>query len=162
MAEVFAQRNVSGLPHDVVETLRDAGWLEEAVLEAGRVGKAADTTMRAQLGRGPVRIGMGARVHLEVGEPVSLHDRTVVPLTWDAVGFAGLFPVMDAIVEVRRRGRSTSHVLFWGRYDPPLGRLGELVDRTIAHEVAEATVERLLDLLEGHLAEGSEAQAASS
>lgn len=162
MTEIFAQRDMSGLPRDVLGVLRDVGWLEETVLEAGRAGKAADAMLRADLGRGPVNVGVGARVHLEVGEPVSLHDRTVVPLTWEAAGFPGLFPVMDAVVEVRRRGRSGSHVLFWGRYDPPLGRLGELLDRAIAHEVAEATVEHLLDLFEGHLSASPEERAASS
>lgn len=159
MAEIFAQRNLNGPSQDVVGALRDAGWLEEAVLDAGRAGRAADATMRAELGRGSVKIGVGARARLEVGEPISLHDRTVVPLTWEAVGFPGLFPVMDAVVEVRPRGRTGSHVLFWGRYDPPLGRLGELVDRTIAHEVAEATVEHLLDLLEGYVVGPAEVRA---
>lgn len=162
MTEVFAQRNVGGLPRGILGALQDVVCLEEAVLEAGRAGRAADATLRADLGRGPVTIGVGARVHLEVGEPVSLHDRTVVPLTWEAAGFPGLFPVMDALVEIRRRGRSGSHILFWGRYDPPLGRLGELLDRTSAHEVAEATVEHLLDLLEGHLSAFPEERAASS
>lgn len=162
MAEILAQRVIDGAPDELVALLRGGAWLEGAVEAAGRAGRGVDATMRAELGRAVARVEVGAWVHAETGEPIRLHDRTIVPLTWEARGVPGLFPVMDATVELRPRGRGRSHVLFWGRYDPPLGRLGSLLDRTLAHHVAEASVEHLLDLLEHRTASDPAVDAASA
>jgi hypothetical protein len=126
-------------------------WLEEAAGRAGHFGSAVDVRLRSELGRGAMKAGDGMRARFEVGSPQLVRDHFVVPITWEASGFAGLFPVMNALMEIHRAGPGRSRIVFWGRYDPPLGRAGELIDRFVAHATAEATVRHLLNALEARL-----------
>lgn len=149
MPDVYQQRMVEGSAADVAQLFRDPGaWLEEAASRAGHFGRAADVRLRSELGLGRMHTKVSKRVRLEVGDARLVRDHFVIPLTWEASGFAGLFPVMDGLLEVHRAGTGRSRIVFWGRYDAPLGRAGELIDRYVAHEVAVQTVQRLLDAFE--------------
>ena len=149
MPDIYQQRIVSGRPEDVVRMINDPGeWLKEAASHAGHFGQAAEGRLRSQVGLSALRSQVSKRVHLEVGKAYTVRGHYVVPLTWEASGLAGLFPVMQALIEVHRRGRDQSQIVFWGRYDPPLGRAGELIDKYVAHEVAEVTVQHLLAAIE--------------
>lgn len=143
-AEVFAERVVDASP-DTVRRVLEGPWLEELGTEAGEGAQLVDAQLRAQLGRARLKVSFRKAVKLEAGKPQKVDDRIVLPLTWESNGFEGVFPVMHAMVELRPAGRGQTALLFWGRYDPPLGRIGDIADRFIAHRVAEATVEHLLD-----------------
>lgn len=148
MAEVFAERLVAAPAHELVRLLRvPEDWLEEAAQAAGHGGEAVTTRMRSELSRGAPHVTVSKRVELEIGVVNRVRGRFVVPLTWQAAGFAGLFPVMNAIMEVHPAGRDGSRLVFWGRYDPPLGRMGDLIDRFIAHKAAESSVGALLSAI---------------
>src|ERR671923_2247671 len=151
MPDVYQQRIVNGRPEDVARLLRNPqAWLEEAASRAAHFGRAAGVKLRSKLGLGRLRTGVGKRARLEVGDARFVRDHFVIPVTWEASGYAGLFPVMDAVMEVHRAGAEQSRIVFWGRYDPPLGRAGELIDRYVAHEVAEVTVRNLLEAFATH------------
>lgn len=148
MAEIFEERLVAAPSHEVVRLLREPGeWLEEAAAAAGHGGEAVTTRMRSELSRGALHVKVSKRARLEIGMVNRVRDHYVIPITWQADGFAGLFPVMDAIVEVHPAGREHARIVFWGRYDPPLGRMGDLVDRFIAHRAAGSTVGALLSAM---------------
>jgi len=144
--DIYEQRIVDGRPEAVVHLLRDPGdWLEEAASHAGHFGRAADARLRSELGLGGLHTGISKRVRIEVGDARLVRDHFVIPVTWEAAGLTGLFPVMDALIEVYRAAKGQSRIVFWGRYDAPLGRAGDLIDRYVAHKVAESTVRKLLD-----------------
>ena len=152
MAEVCDHRMIDCEPAAIVDLLVDTGaWLEAAAEEAGTYGVAADGRLRVHLGLGPLHVDAKKRVRIEIGEVRRVRERFLVPVTWEASGFSGLFPVMDGLFDIRSAGRYRSRVIFWGRYDPPLGRAGEVIDRYLAHNVALATVTSLLDALAVHL-----------
>jgi hypothetical protein len=76
-------------------------------------------------------------------------------LRWEVTGPGGaLYPVLDADVELIRAGSQTTWLTLAGAYRPPLGALGEALDRAILHRVAGATIHRFL----GRIASGLNAE----
>jgi hypothetical protein len=149
MTEVLEQRVVDAPAEAVARLLTTPDtWLEEAAVRAHRGAQSVEAKLRAEIGRRPVKASLKKRVRFEVGKIEHVDKKLVIPLTWQAIGFAGLFPVMDAVIELHRAGRDRTRLVFWGRYDPPLGRAGDLVDRFVAHEAAEASVRKLLELID--------------
>jgi hypothetical protein len=65
-------------------------------------------------------------------------------LRWEATGAGGaLFPVLDADLTLAPDGVGTVLRLA-GAYRPPLGPLGQTLDRAILHRVAEAAISTFL------------------
>jgi hypothetical protein len=69
-----------------------------------------------------------------------------VPLRWEAIGAGGrLFPDLDADLELTAGEQpGTSRLSIIGRYSPPLGPVGEAVDRAVMSKVASVTMAALL------------------
>ena len=77
----------------------------------------------------------------------SYRDQTfVVPLRWEATGHSGrLFPALDASIELTGGDQpQTSRLSIIGRYEPPLSKLGEALDRAVMSRVASATINALV------------------
>lgn len=69
-----------------------------------------------------------------------------IGLRWEATGpAAGLFPVLDADIAVAPSGEQECRLTLSGTYRPPLGRLGEELDRAMLGRVAAATIRALLE-----------------
>jgi hypothetical protein len=66
-------------------------------------------------------------------------------MTWEPLGLDGLFPRLDADLEVGPLGQDRTQLAISARYRPPLGVLGQAIDRVLLHRVAEATVKDFLD-----------------
>ncbi len=65
-------------------------------------------------------------------------------LRWEAIGpGGGLFPVLDADLTLAPAGAGARLTLA-GAYRPPLGPLGQALDRAILHRVAVATIRNFL------------------
>jgi hypothetical protein len=79
--------------------------------------------------------------------------RFVVPLRWETTGHAGrLFPSLDADLELTAGEQpSTSRLSIIGRYEPPLGALGQTIDRAVMSRVASATMNTMLREVAAHL-----------
>jgi hypothetical protein len=84
-------------------------------------------------------------VVLELGEPVRAGDSTTVPLSWWATGTPGLFPTMDADLTAAALGPDLTQITFRGSYKPPLGIVGQVLDRTLLHRLAESSVKDFVD-----------------
>ncbi len=77
-------------------------------------------------------------------------------LRWEATGSGGgLFPVLDADLTLTPApGPGLGSLLtLAGVYRPPLGSLGEALDRAILHRIAVATVRRFLARVAAQLAD---------
>jgi hypothetical protein len=122
---------------------RPVDWLAALATEAEDHGR--HLLMAVGAGHGPARLGK--RVTIELGQPVRLPARTRVPLRWAATGPSAMFPALDGDLEIGAIGPATTQLALSASYEPPLGALGELVDRALLHRLAEATVKDFLDRL---------------
>jgi hypothetical protein len=96
-------------------------------------------------------VGFGEAVRIkrtvvvDLGRPVRSGSKTVFPLRWVASGAAGLFPSLDADLEVAALGPGRTQLAMSARYVPPFGALGRIIDRAVLSRVAEATLKDFLD-----------------
>jgi len=69
-------------------------------------------------------------------------DRTAgLAIRWEATGpGVALFPILDADIRLAPAGEHVTVLTVAGAYRPPLGALGEALDRVILHRVAAATI----------------------
>jgi len=75
-------------------------------------------------------------------------------LRWEVDGpGGGLFPVLDADIELIGAGPQTTWLTIAGAYRPPLGVLGAALDRAVLHRVAKATIRDFLSRIAAALAE---------
>jgi hypothetical protein len=98
-------------------------------------------------------------VMVELGEPIRLEAKVILPMRWDPTGGGGgLLPSLDGDIELAPLGPARSQLAMTARYTPPFGVVGEMADRALLHRVAEATVrdfvERIAEGLRGRLAAG--------
>lgn len=115
-------------------------WLPGIARDANHRGDV----LLAEVGFGDdVRIAR--QVAIELGETVRMPTKTVVPMRWQATGAAGLFPSLDADLEIAPLGSNRTQLAMSARYVPPLGAVGRAIDRTILFRVAEATLKDFLD-----------------
>ena len=86
-------------------------------------------------------------VEIEIGDPVMGTERTWFAITWRATGPTGLFPVLDAELELASLGAQLTQLSISARYQPPLGLVGRTMDKALLSRVAEATIKDFLDRL---------------
>ena len=85
------------------------------------------------------------RVTVELGEPEHQGDWTNVPISWKATFPEQLFPVLTGRLELVPVDKKVTRLTVSGMYEPPLGRLGALIDEAVMHSVAEATVREVTE-----------------
>jgi len=129
-------------PERVERALTDAPahWLRGLASEANHRGD----TLLADVGFGE-RVRVARQVAIELGAPVHAGGKTVVPLRWLPTEAPGLFPALEADLEVASLSPSRTQLAMSARYMPPLGSVGKVVDRAFLYRVAEATLKDFLD-----------------
>ena len=85
--------------------------------------------------------GLSKLVRVQLRE-LAWTDRSAgLAIRWEATGpGGGLFPVLDADLRLVATGDQVTSLSMAGVYRPPLGPLGEALDRVILHRVADATI----------------------
>jgi len=84
-------------------------------------------------------------VQITVGTPMRFPSKTVLPISWNPTSGCRLLPALEADLEIAPLGPNLTQLAISARYDPPLGAIGEVIDRALLHRVAEATVKDFLD-----------------
>jgi hypothetical protein len=112
-------------------------------------GMAREANLRGDRLLAEVGVGEDVRIAREVaidlGTPIQLPTKTVLPLRWTATGASGLFPSLDADLEIAPLGHDRCQLSMSARYVPPLGAVGRAIDRALLFRVAEATIKNFLD-----------------
>jgi hypothetical protein len=127
-------------PHVEAILMRDPhAWLPGIAEEANRRGD----DLLAEVGFGE-ELRISRTVAIDLAPIQRMPSKSVLPLRWKAAGAAGLFPELDADIEIAPLGARTQLAVS-ARYVPPLGALGRAIDRAVLSRVAEATIKDFLD-----------------
>jgi hypothetical protein len=97
-------------------------------------------------------------VAIELARPVHMPTKTVLPLRWRATGSTGLFPSLDADLEIAPLGPGRAQLAISARYVPPLGIVGRAIDRAVLFRIAEATLKDFLDRVAAAVASSANAR----
>lgn len=135
-----------------VEVPISPGEVERALARDPRAwlpGLAEGANHRGDLLLAEVGFGEHIRIKrtvaVELGQGVRSGAKTVFPLRWTASGAAGLFPSLDADLEVALLRPGRTQLAMSARYVPPFGVVGKAIDRAVLSRVAEATLKDFLD-----------------
>lgn len=134
---------------------RGDGWLR------GQSQAAYDDGVQYLLRVGPAGAVPGASrlVRVRFTEPARRDQAMTVGMRWEASGITGgLFPALDADIRLTHDDGHGTRVTLTGSYRPPLGTLGEGLDRLLLRTVAIATIRTLLT----EIAAAVQAEAAGS
>jgi hypothetical protein len=86
-------------------------------------------------------LGLSREVRVQARELTERDGSAGLAIRWEVTGPGrGLFPVLDADIRLLPTGEQTTLLTLAGAYRPPLGSVGEALDRSILHRVAVATV----------------------
>lgn len=134
------------------ERVRDAlaadptGVFRAATRAAAARAEAVAAELRVKI----AGLTLGAEIEITVGElverpaPGYLSLVTRIPIEWRAAQRPGLFPLMNAELSVYALTGSETQLDFLGRYEPPLGVIGNAVNAVVGHRIAEASVHRFV------------------
>lgn len=118
----------------------DLGWLGrpvDAPLGGGWRRIATDLEL-------PVRDGSGPAVRkaalIDIGVVHEMDDAIGVAIAWRSASLAPLFPVFAGHLVIKRSG-----LILEGRYAPPFGKFGLLIDRGLLYFIANRTAEAFLE-----------------
>ena len=123
------------------------GWLGGMADQAGREGDA----LMARIGPTWAHGLLARKVVVQLGPCRERGRAVVVPIEWRAADHAAVFPVLSGDLEVDSLGEDMCRVVLSASYLPPLGELGQVLDRALLHRVAESTVRSFLRQLAASL-----------
>ncbi len=108
-------------------------------------------------GPGLARVGPGIvskLIRVQVRELSRTDKSGGLALRWEATGAGGgLFPALDADLTLTDFGAQGTLVALAGVYRPPLGTLGQALDRAVLHRIAVATIKGFLARVAAQLAD---------
>jgi hypothetical protein len=125
------------------------------LLEGDRLGQASNeayelggTAIFLRVGPMGDRAGLSKRVRVQMLPPHTTETGMRLSFRWMATGISGhLFPALDADLDLVPSAAQTSTLILNARYQPPLGALGEEIDRVLLGRAAELTLAALLHRL---------------
>jgi hypothetical protein len=136
-------------PYAIVRDVLSAD--PQGVFRAATIAAASRAeAVAAQLHVNVAGLQVGAEIATSVGEieetgrAGSSSRVTRIPIDWEAAHRPLLFPLMNAVLSVYPLTATETQLDFVGRYEPPLGKLGEVVDAAVGHRIAEASVHRFV------------------
>jgi hypothetical protein len=116
-------------------------WIPGLARDAGDRGE----DLLVEVGFGSPAYRVQREVEISIGAPMRFPSKTVLPISWKPISGGRLLPALDADVEVGPLGPNMTQLAISARYQPPLGAIGQAIDRALLHRVAEATVKDFLD-----------------
>ena len=101
--------------------------------------------------------GLSKLVRVQARDLAVTQESVGLAIRWEATGpGGGLFPVLDADIRLVRAGERAAVLAISGVYRPPLGPLGQALDRAILHRVAAATIRDFMAQVAARIADQTE------
>ena len=110
-------------------------------------GDGGDLLAKVGITIGRVPVYKHVRLQVGVLPEVLRKDRVMLPVSWEAVGGPPIFPKMEGTLHVEPQGARATKITLNASYDPPLGKLGELIDRALMHRIAQETMNDFIERL---------------
>lgn len=118
-------------------------------------GDGGDLLAKVGISVGPVPVYKHVRLEIGLSSAALLPESVMLPVSWVAVGGPPIFPKMEGTLHAEPEGPGLTRLTLNARYDPPMGKVGELIDRAMMHRVAALTmtdfVERIARALAAEL-----------
>jgi hypothetical protein len=122
------------------------------IVEEGTLGPASDeayevgcATILMRVGPVGDMAGLSKCVRVQLLPLRTTEKGTRLSFRWVATGISGsLFPALDADLDLVPAPEQTSTLVVTARYEPPLGALGERLDRVLIGRAADLTLSSLL------------------
>lgn len=122
-----------------------------------RQATAAATTHAARLHVRIAAIDVGTDVDIQVTgvEQDFAYDQPATRLTlkWQAASNPGVFPSMIATLTIFPLSPTETQLELSGQYEPPMGKVGEVIDAALGRRLAEASVSSFIKEVAGWLRE---------
>ena len=136
-------------PYDKVRALlvRDAlGVFRSATKAASSRAHDVASALRVQVAGLEIQkdIVIEVRSSSEKRNPALDTMVTTIVLEWEAAKSPRLFPLMRGELMVYALTATETQLDFQGKYDPPLGPLGKVIDAVLGRRIAEASVHQFL------------------
>jgi hypothetical protein len=144
------------LPYETVRerlTGDAAGVFRNATKVAAERARTIASELRVNIAGIEVSKEIAIKVNSVEDVPASgrTSQKTKISLEWEAADMPRLFPLMRAELFVYPLTSSETQLDLDGRYDPPLGVLGEVMDSVVGHRIAEASVHQFIRDVAGYL-----------
>ena len=86
-----------------------------------------------------------------VEKTVTSPESTRIDLEWEAAKMPRLFPLMKAELKIYPLTPTETQLDLAGKYEPPLGIVGNALDAVVGHRIAEASVHRFISDVAAYL-----------
>lgn len=100
---------------------------------------------------------IGKEVEVDLDRPVEGDGVVCLSLRWRPTWPAGAFPSFDGELELARLADGSAELWLLGRYEPPLGAVGRVLDRAVLHVVANDAMRQVLESMASRLEHPAEA-----
>lgn len=127
-----------------LDALDDPSWLGRPIdppaddSQSRRVATDLELPILDGSGKGPIR----KSALIDLGPAQRVDGSVLVEIAWRSANVAPLFPVFAGHLRI-----SAARLTLDGRYAPPFGKLGLLIDEALLHLVARRTAQAFLDRL---------------
>src|SRR6266545_2885736 len=115
---------------EATKALAEIGWLGTSGPTADPQVRSVTTELVLPVFDGSASSPIRKSAVMEIGLPRWIGDTVAVDISWRSATFAPLFPLFGG--ELLVSGRD---VALFGRYAPPFGHIGLLIDRGLLHFV---------------------------
>ncbi|MDO8484518.1 MAG: hypothetical protein Q7S35_06190 [Candidatus Limnocylindrales bacterium] len=127
-----------------LDALDDPSWLGRLIdpplgrPKSRRIATDLELPILDGSGKGPIR----KSALIDLGSAQSVDGSVLVEIAWRSDGLAPLFPVFAGHLQI-----NADRLALDGRYAPPFGKLGIVIDGALLHLVARRTAQALLGRL---------------
>jgi len=151
MAERNEIRSYDYVNH-AYETVRDFMVADPVRVMKAATNAAAERaeTVAAELHVNIAGLKVGTDIVFTIGAIEQKDDGTAtsastrIPIAWESAQHPRLFPLMTGELSIYPLTATETQLDFLGRYDPPLGVVGDAVNAVLGRRIAEASVHQFI------------------
>jgi CBS domain-containing protein len=149
---VYAERMVAGDPKQLDELLRARlHTLIQQATDSPDTPPAVDGARRVRLAATVAGVDTAKTVSMTTGVAIQSNARLRIPICWQAKPGRHAFPTFEGTLGLEPLSCSAAQLVLAGSYRPPAGVIGTAADATFFKDIAEHSLDRLVEAIAGQL-----------